>query len=134
MAEIDLTYVELVNMNEEEHTHKAEKPERATEAKVKDKRLIAPQYTEGVREYYENLGKNLPQQELLSMLANIKIDYLFDELRRRFGELNGIIEGVTAIVLNTDPVDVSPERIEELRHDFKRAEKLKNDLKNIIGG
>ena len=134
MAEIDLTYVELVNMNEEEHTHKMDEAKRATEAKVKDKRIIAPQYTEGVREYYENLGKNLPKQELSSMLANIKIDYLFDELRRRFGELNGIIEGVTAIVLNTDPVDVSPERIEELRHDFKRAEKLKNDLKNIIGG
>ena len=129
MAEIDLTFIELANANYEQRMDKAK---RATEAKVKDKKVIQPQFTEGVREYYENLGKNLPKQELSTMLSTIKVDYLFDELRRRFEGLNSVIEGVTAVVLNTEPVDVSPARIEALRADFKRAEELKEELKKII--
>jgi|GEM_PF-4659405 len=129
MAEIDLTFIELANANYEQRMDKAK---RATEAKVKDKKVIQPQFTEGVQEYYENLGKNLPKQELSTMLSTIKVDYLFDELRRRFEGLNSVIEGVTAVVLNTEPVDVSPARIEALRADFKRAEELKEELKKII--
>ena len=122
MAEIDLTFIEL--LNEEEETKEPEV--------VIDKKKIEPRFTEGVKEFYINLGKNMPNDEKEAMLEEIEIDYLFNELRRRFEGLSRVIEGVTAVVLDTDPVDVNPERIEALRADFKRAEKLKDRLKEII--
>ena len=124
MSNIDLTYMYIANG--EEMTAPFE------ESKVHDKKEIEPQFTDGVKEFYTNMGKNLPEREIMALLSETPIDYIFDELKRRFDGLNKVIEGVTAIVLNTEPVDVSPERIEGLRADFKQAELLKKNLEEII--
>ena len=120
MADIDLTFIELINENETESTPAI------------DAKKIEPQFTEGVKEFYVNLGKTTPKAEKMALLEGVETDFLFDELRRRFTDLNLIIEGITSIVLNSEPVDVSPQRIEALRRDFKQAEKLRDKFKEII--
>lgn len=120
MADIDLTFIELISENEPESIP------------VVDEKKIEPQFTEGVKEFYVNLGKTTPKAEKMALLEGIETDFLFDELRRRFSDLNRIIEGVTSIVLNAEPVDVSPQRIESLRKDFKQAEKIRDKFKEIV--
>ena len=120
MADIDLTFIELISENEPESIP------------VIDEKKIEPQFTEGVKEFYVNLGKTTPKAEKMALLEGIETDFLFDELRRRFSDLNRIIEGVTSIVFNAEPVDVIPQRIESLRRDFKQAEKIRDKFKEIV--
>ena len=129
MAEIDLTFINLCNGQEVSEV-KVSNP-RATEAKVKDKKLIAPQFTKGAEELYENLGKKTTPEERAALLGGMETDDLFDELRRRFENLNVIIEGITSIVLCQKPVNVSPERIESLRADFQQAESIREQFKEF---
>ena len=123
MADIDLTFVEIAN---EESEKKASKPT------VHDEKEIAPRFTEGVKAFYFELGKNTPTDEKMALLEGMETDFIFDELKRRFKDLNRIIEGITSIVTNTEPIDVSPERIEALRADFKEAERIKKEFKEIM--
>lgn len=125
MADIDLTFVELVN---EEGTHEVE----VSEKKVIDKKGIEPQFTEGVKKFYVDMGKNMPEDELRAFLSETNIDYIFDELSRRFKALNKTWEDMRAIFYNTEPTYVTPEHVEELREDFKRAEALKERFKEIV--
>lgn len=122
MADIDLTYMFIANDGKKEaHT-----------PKVHDVKEIEPQFTDGVKEFYVNMGKNLPEREITALLSETPIDYIFDELSRRFKALNKMWEDMRAIVLNTEPTYVTPEHVEELREDFKRAEALKERFKEIV--
>lgn len=123
MADIDLTFVEIAN---EESEKKASKPT------VHDEKEIAPRFTEGVKAFYFELGKSTPPEEKMALLEGMETDFIFDELMRRFKDLNRIIQGVVSVLSNTEPVDVSPERIEALRADFKEGERIKNKFKEII--
>ena len=121
MADIDLTFVEIANEESEK-----KKPT------VHDEKEIAPRFTEGVKAFYFELGKNTPTEEKMALLEGMETDFIFDELKRRFMDLNRIIEGVASIVTNSEVIDVSPERIESLRADFKEAERVKKEFKEII--
>lgn len=122
MADIDLTFVEIAN----------EESEKKSKPTVHDEKEIAPRFTEGVKAFYFDLGKNTPAEEKMALLEGMETDFIFDELKRRFMDLNRIIQGVVSVLSNTGPVDVSPERIDSLRADFKEAERMKKEFKEII--
>lgn len=129
MADIDLTLMSFCKG--EEVGDAKEIVARITEAKVKDKRLIAPKFTEGPRSYYENLGRNLPKEEIMTVLSTVDIDCLFDELSRRFTNLNVMWEDIRSIVMDEAPTYATPDHLEEVRKDFKQAISLKERFREI---
>ena len=120
MSDIDLTFLEISNREE------------VREPEIFNTSEIEPQFTDGVKEYYVNLGANLPENEVRAILQGMNIDYIFDELSSRFGALNKMWADIRAVVLNAKPTYVTPEHIEEIRADFRQAEALKARFKEIV--
>ena len=97
---------------------------------VEGKKIYNPSVAQLLAAGYLPIYETTPE-ERAALLGGMETDDLFDELRRRFENLNAIIEGITSIVLCQKPVNVSPERIESLRADFQQAESIREQFKEF---
>ena len=103
-----------------------------TEAKVKNKRQIAPQFTAGVAEYWVNLGKNSEDKEIETILKGVRTDFLFNELARRHEKMADTLNSVLNVTGVEGQVEKCPDIIHELHRYFKDMESHIGAIKKAV--